>query len=563
MDSGERLSPAQADRASRIVEALWPARGAAPRVLLTAAAADDGRYSGPGSSLKDRDLAKAIKERDGALVLVAVRPSPTLLRALRGTPVDLLVLLGDGDDLSPADRSALATHVLGPNAVLHVEDLGTRTPGRAVACAHAPDELEGITRALTPRVLPLRLSPTPAWLPTLLRHPSLAGLSIAGTLDRDALHGGWVEWVRERDAPAVLVPLGVDAPALDTDDDTILLATVAAHALERRTGPVFPAPRVLAGVLDGLEHRGETTPPTAQQLAIWTQARRALPITGAAVGMVEPDGDLAMQAPTAAFLAQRVLLRARAHDAAMSRGAPDLEPLDDDGQARASELLRNAAEILTDQESKVVLRGFGFDVTRQAVANSASGAAGFADRIGYPVVLKALSPDLRRRTDVGGVMLSLRTASAVRRAYAAIMDNVEREAPTARVDGVVVAEMVEDGVDIRCGARRLSDDQVVVYGRIEGASAPVEAALGLLPLSPEDALALAHAVLSRAPMPALRRQTDPDVPGLATLFCRLSALFSRTDARVLSVDLGPVRMLERGLVTLDARITQQAHLEGL
>ena len=85
---------------------------------------------------------------------------------------------------------------------------------------------------------------------------------------------------------------------------------------------------------------------------------------------------------------------------------PDVDDLDDEGLGRARELLRNAAEILTDQESKVVLRGFGFDVTRQAVANSASGAAGFADRIGYPVVLKVLSPDLRRRTDVGGVMLS-------------------------------------------------------------------------------------------------------------------------------------------------------------
>ncbi|MEM6294774.1 MAG: hypothetical protein AAGA54_26100 [Myxococcota bacterium] len=287
MGAGERLSEAKrssarsSDRAARIVEALWPARGAASRVLLTTAAADHGGYSGPGTALKDRDLAKVIKEREGGVVVVGVRPSPTLLRALRGTPVDLLVLLGTGDDLSPAERTALAAHVLGPAAVLRIEDLGSRTPGRAVACAHAPDELEGITRALSPRVLPLRLSPTPAWLPTLLRHPSLAGLSIAGTLERDALHGGWVDWVRDREAPAVLVPLGVEAPDLEVADDAALLRTVAAHALERRTGPVFPAPRVLAGVLDGLEHRGETTPPTAQQLAIWTQARRALPITGA------------------------------------------------------------------------------------------------------------------------------------------------------------------------------------------------------------------------------------------------------------------------------------------
>jgi len=551
-----------------IVEALWPARGAPPRVLI-GPGVEEAHYSGPGEPYRERELAKAL--RDGTATVVVLRKvSPTLLRALRTHPPALLVLTGDGHELDdPAALASLATHVLGPRAVLRVQDLATRATARAIACGHSAEELEGISRALGPRDLPLRLAPTPAWLCTLLSHPSLAAVPVAGTLDRAALRDpsdapqSWIEWVRNREAPVVLVPLGIEAPSVDDDDDDTLRTIVTAHALERRTGPVFPAPRVIAGVLDGLERRENTVPPTADQLAIWNQARRALPITGAAVGMQTPDGALPLQAPTAAFLAQRALLRARAHDEALEREPPATDDLDPEGLDRARELLRNAAEVLTDQESKVVLRGFGFDVTRQAVANSASGAAGFADRIGYPVVLKVLSPDLRRRTDVGGVMLSLATASAVRRAYANIIDNVERSAPTARVDGVVVAEMVEDGIDIRCGARRLADDSVVVYGRIVGASAPIEAALGMLPLRPEDALALAHAVLSRAPMPALRRQSDPDVPGLANVFARLSALFEHAP-RVLSVDLGPVRMLDpRGLVTLDARITQEAHLEGL
>jgi len=494
--------------------------------------------------------------------------SPALVRALRTTPPPLVVLTGDGHELEDrAEIPALGRYVLGPGAVLRTGDLAIRTPARAIACAHNGDELEGISRALGARGLPLRLAPTPAWLCTLLQHPSLAAIPVAGTLDAAALRSEdalrWVPWIRKREASTVLVPLGIHAPALDEDDDDTLRTLVAAHALERRTGPIFPAPRVIAGVLDGLEQHDSGMRPTADQMAIWNQARRALPLTGAALGMQEPDGALPLEAPTAAFLAQRALLRARAHDAALADPLPDVDDLDDDGLGRARELLRNAAEVLTDQESKVVLRGFGFDVTRQAVASSASGAAGFADRIGYPVVLKVLSPDLRRRTDVGGVVLSLATASAVRRAYATIMDNVERSAPTARIDGVVVAEMVGDGIDIRCGARRLGDDTVVVYGRIEGASAPIEAALGMLPLRPEDAVALAHAVLSRAPMPALRRQSDPDVPGLAMVFARLSALFEHAP-RVLSVDLGPIRMLDpRGLVTLDARITQEAHLEGL
>lgn len=567
MESGSSLNSdgddaVRAQTRTLVVESLWPARGAPNRVLI-GPGVEESHYAGPGEPTRERELAKAI--RDGLVAVVVLRKvSPPLLRALRTTPPALLVVTGDGHELEdPAALPALATFVLGPGAVLRVGDLASRTSARALACAHSADELEGISRALRPRDLPLCLAPTPPWLCTIAEHPSLAPIPIAGTLDRTSLSGPWIPWVRQRQAPVVLVPLGIDPPSIDDDDDDALLTVVAAHALERRTGPVFPAPRVIAGVLDGLEHRESAVPPTADQLALWNQARRALPIIGAALGMQAPDAAVPLQAPTAAFLAQRALLRARAHDEVLGGELPEPDPADEDGLTRARELLRNAAEVLTDQESKVVLRGFGFEVTRQAVANSASGAAGFADRIGYPVVLKVLSPDLRRRTDVGGVVLSLETASAVRRAYASIMDNVERSAPTARVDGVVVAEMVAGGIDIRCGARRLGNDSVVVYGRIEGISAPIEPALALLPLRAEDALALAHAVLSRAPMPALRRQSDPDVPGLAAVFSHLSTLFEHAP-RVLSVDLGPVRMLDpRGLVTLDARITQEAHLEGL
>ena len=358
------------------------------------------------------------------------------------------------------------------------------------------------------------------------------------------------------------MPVGVEAPSLDDPSDTAVLAATAAHALERRTGPVFPAGRVVSLVLGGAAE--DAAPPTDEQRATWAQARRALPLAGAAVGMAEPDPALPLSAPTAAFLAQRVLLRAAAFDAATKGKPPGGAEPDEDGAARAEQVLKGAGQVLTDQESKVVLRGFGFEVTRQAVANSASGAAGFADRISYPVVLKALSPDLRRRSDVGGVMLALSTAAAVRRAYAAIVDNIERRAPTARLDGVLVAEMIDAGLDVRCGGLRLGTGELVVYGRIEGGTTPAEPALALHPLTGADALALAHAIVSRAPVPALRRESDPDVRGLAHLLLRLSKLLSHTGDRLMTVDLGPARLVgpPRHYVTLDARITQRAHLEG-
>ena len=135
-----------------VVEALWPARGAASRVLI-GPGVEASSYEGPGEPTRERDLAKAI--RDGAATVVIVRKlSPALLRALRTTPPPLVVLTGDGLELE--DRSevhALGRYVLGPGAVLRTGDLATRTPARAIACAHNGEELEGEWRdARTTRI---------------------------------------------------------------------------------------------------------------------------------------------------------------------------------------------------------------------------------------------------------------------------------------------------------------------------------------------------------------------------------------------------------------------------
>jgi acetyltransferase len=162
-------------------------------------------------------------------------------------------------------------------------------------------------------------------------------------------------------------------------------------------------------------------------------------------------------------------------------------------------------------------------------------------------------------------MLALSTASAVRRAYATIVDNIERAAPQARLDGILVAEMLGEGLDLRCGAMRLQSGDTVLYGQPQGGPIGTEPALALSPLSPSGARLLAHAVVSRIVVPALRRHSDPDVLGLAQLFLRLDAIFQTLGSRIARVDLSPVRLVgpPRGYVTLDARILQEPHLEGL
>ncbi|HVI02912.1 MAG TPA: acetate--CoA ligase family protein, partial [Enhygromyxa sp.] len=298
-------------------------------------------------------------------------------------------------------------------------------------------------------------------------------------------------------------------------------------------------------------------------LALWGQARRALPRLGEIVGMQRPDPDLSLRIPTAAFLAQRGLLRVRASERLLGLELAPLPELEPELLDRADTVLESAGEVLSDQESKVVLRGHGIEVTRQAFANSASGAVSFADKIGYPVVLKALSPELRRKRELGAVELDVQNAAAVKRAYAEIVANVEERAPMIQLDGVVVAEMIGPGLDLRCGGLRMRSGGVALFAH-PVLEAPVEPILARSPLTPTDALLLAEAVLSTVPVPARRRASDPDVSTLARLLLRLDSIFRHTGERLLSIDLAPVRLLdgEREYVTLDARIVQRPHLEG-
>jgi hypothetical protein len=179
-------------------------------------------------------------------------------------------------------------------------------------------------------------------------------------------------------------------------------------------------------------------------------------------------------------------------------------------------------------------------------------------------VLKALSPDLRRRSELGAIELDLANAAAVRRAYGAIVDAVERRAPTARLDGVVVAEHVPEGLDMRAGVVRTASNRMAVFAQSRAGTAPSEPVLGLCPLTHAGALSIAHAVLSRIAVPALRRDTDPDAAPLAEVLLRLSWLAERFGDRVNLVDANPVRITgdARGYVILDAVLRQRVHLEG-
>ena len=561
------------------------------KVLVADSVGEDRhRWRGlAGRTMADAELPRALARAGQLAVVAASRLDAALLGALSDHPPALFVLTGPAEPELVADLADAAPTMalLGPSAALRRGE-----GGALVACAHRVDELDRLCDALPdPALSPaLALAPTPAWLPRWLRG-GLAELDVLGYVAAAQLDLPWIDWLDAlgaRAAHQLLVPLGLGPVELERAQAPGLEATVVAHALERMTGPLYPAPQVLTLLREALRRRtrlatrpvsqsasqsasqsGAATPESTSESRqhegrpLWDQARRALPGLGELEGMGEPDPALSLRVPTAAFLAQRGLLRVRAGQRLLAQGLPEADPPPDPSHRdRADAVLTDAGEVLSDQESKVVLRGHGIEVTRQAFANSASGAAAFADKIGYPVALKALSPDLRRKRELGAVELDVPHAAAVKRAYATIIANVEERAPLVQLDGVVVAEMIGPGLDLRCGGLRMRSGGVAIFGQ-PIVDVPVEPVLARSPLDEGGALLLAEAVLAATPRPR-RRSTDPDVDVLARLLLRIDVLFRHTGERLLVVDLAPVRLVDsqREYVTLDARIVQRPHLEG-
>src|SRR5437016_12258586 len=92
--------------------------------------------------------------------------------------------------------------------------------------------------------------------------------------------------------------------------------------------------------------------------------------------------------------------------------------------------------LLSEVESKQLLRSAGIEVTDSRLATSAKEAAAMATEIGFPIVLKIVSRDIAHKSDVGGVALGLQNASAVRKAYTEMLTKVAAAQPDATIDGV-------------------------------------------------------------------------------------------------------------------------------
>lgn len=202
----------------------------------------------------------------------------------------------------------------------------------------------------------------------------------------------------------------------------------------------------------------------------------------------------------------------------------------------------------SEAQAKAFLASQGIAVAPERACATADAAAEAARALGWPVVLKILSPDIAHKTEIGGVLLGLRDEAAVRAGFAQLLERAERLAPGARIDGVLVARQLDGGVECLMGVQR---DPVFGPVAVFGLGGVFVEALGdvVLRRCPFDEAQAERLVLSirgAAVLRGLRNRPAADVPALARMLSRLSVLAWRAGPALQSIDLNPVLALPRG-----------------
>jgi len=220
---------------------------------------------------------------------------------------------------------------------------------------------------------------------------------------------------------------------------------------------------------------------------------------------------------------------------------------------------REKRTLLTEVESKALLKEAGVPVVDTRLARTREEAAAIAKQTGYPVALKIVSPDIAHKSDVGGVKLNLRTEKQVAKAFDDIMKAVQSRQPNARIQGVAVQTMARPGVEVIVGLSKDAQFGPVVMFGLGGIFVEVlkDVSFRIVPLLRRDAREMVREIKGFPVLQGVRGQEAVDIAALEDILLKVSELAER-HPEVRELDLNPIIAYKDGAVAVDARVV----LEG-
>ena len=210
---------------------------------------------------------------------------------------------------------------------------------------------------------------------------------------------------------------------------------------------------------------------------------------------------------------------------------------------------------LTAPEGKLVCDAYGIPVPREGLAKTRDEAVKLASGMGFPVVLKIVSPEILHKTEAGGVLVGMKSAEDVQKGFDTIMANAKKYSASANLLGVQVQQMLKGGQEVIVGAvTDPSFGKLVAFG-LGGVLVEVlkDVTFRLAPASREDALSMLDGIQAAEMLKGVRGSDPVNREALAGLIENVSRLVADFP-EIAEMDLNPVFATKDGAIAADVRI---------
>ena len=211
---------------------------------------------------------------------------------------------------------------------------------------------------------------------------------------------------------------------------------------------------------------------------------------------------------------------------------------------------------ISEFEAKSILSAAGIPANREFLTQSCEEAIEAQKTIDGPVVLKVASPDIPHKTEIGGVLLNLTTKDEVEESYQKLITNVQSNAPKAKIDGIIVAEMITGGIETVLGVTKDPVFGPTVMFGLGGVFVEVlkDVTFRVAPFGPEEAHRMIDEIRGRAVLDGARGAPPADLDALANTISRLSIFAAENSDTIQTIDINPFLALPKGALAVDALI---------
>jgi acetyl coenzyme A synthetase (ADP forming)-like protein len=212
-------------------------------------------------------------------------------------------------------------------------------------------------------------------------------------------------------------------------------------------------------------------------------------------------------------------------------------------------------EALTAPEARGICEAYGINIPKEGVATTGAEAVQLAGNIGFPVVMKIVSPQILHKTEAGGVLVGVKSAEEVAKGFATIVENARKYDPKAEIQGVQIQQMLTGGHEVIIGA--VTDPafgKLVAFG-MGGVLVEVlkDITFRLAPATTDDALSMLDGIQAAEILRGVRGTKPVDREALATMIQRVSALVADFP-EISELDLNPVFATDKGATAADVRV---------